>query len=213
VIGSSSTHGKGTVQRFLELNQTLRNKSIPNLGSIKLTTQKFYRINGDATQLKGVSSDILLPDNYMYIHTGEKENDYPMPWDKIDAASYQQSVSYPLALIENSNSRIKASETFSLIQQNARRWETQRDKDVYTLNFNQYSEEQLKEEKQEERFKHLLKDPIAGFYAQNISSDLKEITSEESRVKRNEDWLNKVLKDPYIFEALQIIEDWMGTKG
>ena len=57
IIGSRSTHGKGTVQRFLPLNRTLRNKNIPDIGSIKLTIQKFYRINGDATQLKGVQSD------------------------------------------------------------------------------------------------------------------------------------------------------------
>ena len=69
VIGSSSTHGKGTVQRFLPLNRTLRNKNIPDLGSIKLTIQKFYRINGDATQLKGVRSDVIVPDNYMYLET------------------------------------------------------------------------------------------------------------------------------------------------
>ena len=70
IIGSSSSHGKGTVQRFLNLNQTLRNKNLPDLGSVKLTIQKFYRINGDATQLKGVNSDVVLPDNYMYIKTG-----------------------------------------------------------------------------------------------------------------------------------------------
>jgi len=80
VIGSSSTHGKGTVQRFLALNQTLRSKNLPDLGSIKLTIQKFYRINGDATQLKGVSSDVILPDNFMYIKTGEKEHEHPLQW-------------------------------------------------------------------------------------------------------------------------------------
>ena len=78
IIGSKSTHGKGTVQRFLPLNRTLRDKDIPDLGSIKLTIQKFYRINGDATQLKGVQSDVILPDNYMYLETGEKEHEYPL---------------------------------------------------------------------------------------------------------------------------------------
>ena len=76
VIGSANTHGKGTVQRFLDLNQSIRSKNLPRLGHIKLTTQKFYRINGDATQLKGVSSDVLTPDFYMYLETGEKEHDY-----------------------------------------------------------------------------------------------------------------------------------------
>ena len=91
IIGSRSTHGKGTVQRFLPLNRTLRNKNIPDIGSIKLTIQKFYRINGDATQLKGVQSDVIVPDNYMYLETGEQEHDYPLPWDQIKGSSYEKN--------------------------------------------------------------------------------------------------------------------------
>ncbi|MDB4107973.1 S41 family peptidase, partial [Bacteroidia bacterium] len=107
IVGSSSTHGKGTVQRFLALNQALRSKNIPDLGSIKLTIQKFYRINGDATQLKGVSSDILLPDNYMYIKTGEKEHDYPLEWDQIESSNYN-ATKYAInnKVIKKSQSRV-----------------------------------------------------------------------------------------------------------
>ncbi|MBR9861299.1 tail-specific protease [bacterium] len=209
VIGSASTHGKGTVQRFLELNQSLRNKSIPNLGSIKLTTQKFYRINGDATQLKGVSSDVLLPDYYMYIHTGEKEHDYPMEWDQIESSTYDAALyGVPSNVISNSSARVAASPTFKLIEENARRWEAQREEKSSTLNLDKYEKEQEKEQEEEKKFSHLMKDPIEGFYAENPSADVEHINSDESREQRNEDWIKSILKDPYIYEALQIVEDW-----
>ena len=208
IVGSSSSHGKGTVQRFLNLNQTIRNKNIPDLGSIKLTIQKFYRINGDATQLKGVSSDILLPDNYMYIKTGEKEQDYPMAWDQIESASYD-SKSYQVkkSVFETSNARVQSNETFKLIEENARRWEKQRESRKYPLSIAKYALHEQKQKAEGEKFEILNKLEISGFEVTNITSDLERIKTEESRVKINEDWIKSILKDPYVYESLQIIED------
>ena len=208
IVGSSSSHGKGTVQRFLNLNQTIRNKNIPDLGSIKLTIQKFYRINGDATQLKGVSSDILLPDNYMYIKTGEKEQDYPMAWDQIESASYD-SKSYQVkkSVFETSNARVQSNETFKLIEENARRWEKQRESRKYPLSIAKYALQEEKQKAEGEKFEILNKLEISGFEVSNIPSDLEKIKTEESRVKINKDWIKNIAKDPYVYEALQIIED------
>ena len=184
IVGSSSSHGKGTVQRFLNLNQTIRNKNIPDLGSIKLTIQKFYRINGDATQLKGVSSDILLPDNYMYIKTGEKEQDYPMAWDQIESASYD-SKSYQVkkSVFETSNARVQSNETFKLIEENARRWEKQRESRKYPLSIAKYALQEEKQKAEGEKFEILNKLEISGFEVSNIPSDLEKIKTEESWAK------------------------------
>lgn len=208
IVGSSSSHGKGTVQRFLNLNQTIRNKNIPDLGSIKLTIQKFYRINGDATQLKGVSSDILLPDNYMYIKTGEKEQDYPMAWDQIESASYD-SKSYQVkkSVFETSNARVQSNETFKLIEENARRWEKQRESRKYPLSIAKYALQEEKQKAEGEKFEILNKLEISGFEVSNIPSDLEKIKTEESRMKINKDWIKSISKDPYVYESLQIIED------
>ena len=208
IVGSSSSHGKGTVQRFLNLNQTIRNKNIPDLGSIKLTIQKFYRINGDATQLKGVSSDILLPDNYMYIKTGEKEQDYPMAWDQIESASYD-SKSYQVkkSVFETSNTRVQSNETFKLIEENARRWEKQRESRKYPLSITKYALQEEKQKADGEKFEILNKLEISGFEVSNIPSDLEKIKTEESRMKINKDWIKSINKDPYVYESLQIIED------
>lgn len=208
VIGSSSTHGKGTVQRFLPLNRTLRNKNIPDLGSIKLTIQKFYRINGDATQLKGVRSDVIVPDNYMYLETGEQEHDYPLPWDQIKGSTYERN-SYSLSdkIIKKSQSRINKNSTFTLIEENAKRWEKQRENTTYPLNFSAHATAELKEKKEGEKFEKIGKVKIEHFNVSNPNADIEIIEAEESRKKRNTDWINNVSKNPYIYEALQIIED------
>ena len=208
IVGSSSSHGKGTVQRFLNLNQTLRNKNLPDLGSVKLTIQKFYRINGDATQLKGVSSDVVLPDNYMYIKMGENENDYAMAWDQISSSKYETN---PLdahnKAIKKSQVRVKKNETFNLIEENARRWELQRETNTFPLSLEAYKAQEVKEKKEGEKYEALNKIVINGFVVKNIPSDLALINREESRVKRNEEWIKGIAKDPYVYEALQIIED------
>lgn len=208
VIGSSSTHGKGTVQRFLPLNRTLRNKNIPDLGSIKLTIQKFYRINGDATQLKGVRSDVIVPDNYMYLETGEQEHDYPLPWDQIKASTYEKN-SYSISdkIIKKSQSRINKNNTFTLIEENAKRWEKQRENTTYPLNFLTHATTELKEKKEGEKFEKIGKVKIEHFNVSNPNADIEIIEAEESRKKRYTDWINNVSKNPYIYEALQIIED------
>jgi carboxyl-terminal processing protease len=208
VIGSSSTHGKGTVQRFLPLNRTLRNKNIPDLGSIKLTIQKFYRINGDATQLKGVRSDVIVPDNYMYLETGEQEHDYPLPWDQIKASTYEKN-NYSISdkIIKKSQSRIDKNNTFTLIEENAKRWEKQRENTTYPLNFLAHATTELKEKKEGEKFEKIGKVKIEHFNVSNPNADIEIIEAEESRKKRYTDWINNVSKNPYIYEALQIIED------
>jgi carboxyl-terminal processing protease len=209
IVGSSSTHGKGTVQRFLNLNRTVRSKDVPDLGSIKLTIQKFYRINGDATQLKGVSSDILLPDNYMYIKTGEKENEYPMAWDQIPSSDYDTKMYNNISnkVYKKSEARVTESETFQLIEENARRWERERAYNTYPLSFSAYTAQEERDKKEGEKFEVLSKLVIDGFEVTNLEEDLEAINTEESRQKRNTDWIKNICKDPYVYESLQIIED------
>jgi carboxyl-terminal processing protease len=214
VIGSKQTHGKGTVQRFFGLNATLRDKTIPNLGSIKLTTQKFYRINGDATQLKGVTPDVIIPDAYMYFETGEKEHDFPIAWDQISPAAFEPAPAnsrVPSNVVANSKKRVSANETFAKIEQNARRLKTRNEQKTYPLNLEKYKAQQAKEKELQKKFKNLYED-IADFEATNPKVDLKYLKKEESRKKRNEDWIKNVKKDPYVYEGLLTILDWDNSK-
>src|SRR4029077_15347462 len=89
IIGSTSTYGKGTVQRNIGLDpETGFSMSNSDLGTVKLTLQKFYRINGGSTQLKGVASDIVVPDTREYLKLREKDDDDALPWDEINKSPY-----------------------------------------------------------------------------------------------------------------------------
>jgi carboxyl-terminal processing protease len=89
VIGSSSTYGKGTVQRNVAFGKPLDSLGIQTeYGAVKLTFQKFYRITGSSTQKKGVVPDVILPDEYEYLKYREKDNESALSWDEMERAKY-----------------------------------------------------------------------------------------------------------------------------
>ena len=90
IIVGQQTFGKGTVQQSRSLNFVYDLDKDP-LGYIQYTIQKFYRINGGSTQLKGVNADIKFPEIINAAKTGESFEDNALPWDKIPAASYQET--------------------------------------------------------------------------------------------------------------------------
>jgi carboxyl-terminal processing protease len=210
IVGSKSTFGKGTVQRFIDLDQAIRGyNDIKPLGNIKLTIQKFYRVNGGSTQLKGVESDIVLPDRYQFIEVGERDQDYPMDWSKIEPVDYAQSVT-SLNGLEHwkaaSAERVKKDKTFQLILENAKRLKTQREDTDYDLNLEAYTTEMEMLEKEAEKYTDMLKE-IEGLEVKNMETDLSIINEEESRQARNEEWIKTIKKDIYINEVLSILND------
>ncbi|MFO7722036.1 MAG: carboxy terminal-processing peptidase, partial [Bacteroidales bacterium] len=139
IVGSPATFGKGTVQRMIDLDMLAETNDpgVKPLGALKLTTQKFYRINGGATQLKGVVPDIILPDRYSYIDFGEKDLDNPMAWSRIANVDYDMwSGPYgdPNTLKTLSEKRIQSNEAFLAVDGFAKRIKTQREDTRETLN-------------------------------------------------------------------------------
>ncbi len=209
VLGAGSTHGKGTVQRFIELNQTVRDRTAPDLGSLKLTIQKFYRINGDATQLKGVVADIDMPDNYTYIKTGEKEDAAAMPFDRIEQAPYKVGNQYIKDLNKikkNSIERTKQKDEILLLDENAKRWQKQNEKTVFDLNMAAFRAEEKKNIEYNKKYDELFK-PIDGFVVSIPKVDSNSAKDDEGKKARQTDWQNNLKKDLYLYEALQICED------
>jgi len=91
IVGSEHTHGKGTVQVIMDLDDTLFLRNMDRylpLGAVRITTQKFYRVSGDSTQYRGVVPDIILPDRQKHNKFGERYLDYSLPWDSIGAVSH-----------------------------------------------------------------------------------------------------------------------------
>lgn len=209
IIGSATTFGKGTVQRFFELDRMVpqENEDIKPLGSIKLTTQKFYRINGNTTQLQGLTPDIILPDRFAYVDIGEKERDYPMPWNIIDPATYQPWTSSTLdmkAIRQYQYRRMTSDTTFQLLQDQARQLKSQRDATYYPLEWQAYLDFEALRKAENKRFESLGKNAL-DIMASYPKAD--QILLEADTVKRAtmEKWHEQLRKDRHLFEAVNIL--------
>ena len=207
IIGSKQSYGKGTVQNVVDLNQFVRNSSIGDMGALKTTTQKFYRIDGGSTQLKGVASDVVIPDRYSYIPIGERDTDNAMPWDKIDAAQY--NVLKPdnfEAAIANSKKRLTESAQFNLIDENAKWLSKRKDDNIYSLNISKFKKQQEVVELESKKFKAIsqFKDNLV-FNSLPYENTLieKDSVLKEKRVR----WHESLSKDAYVEEALNILGD------
>jgi carboxyl-terminal processing protease len=212
VLGSKATFGKGTVQRFFDLDNmmTFKSGSLKNLGNIKITTQKFYRINGGSTQLKGVESDIELPDNYMYMEVGEREFTNAMPWDRINPLTYKQdiwNISSKNDIINRSKARIKSDSVFVKVDENAKILKEYSDKTLVSLNLKKFSEDSKKRIELDEYFKKHLDREIASIKVKNLEVDLADIKMDSSRIARNDEWLKNIKKDFQLKEAIAVIKD------
>jgi len=210
IVGSKSTFGKGTVQRFYDLDRAVRGfNEIKPLGEIKLTTQKFYRIDGGSTQLKGVVPDIVLPDSYHNIQIGEREEEYAMNWTKIDPVKHKQSVYKVRNLDEvaqRSKERVTSNTTFQKIYNNAERLEKQREMSEYPLNLEEFLAFSKEKEKEAAQFRDMFQEKVNEGVT-NLEIDLPSIHADESKEARNEDFIKSVSKDVYIRETIHIIHD------
>lgn len=212
IVGSNSTYGKGTVQRFFDLDRAIRGQNeIKPLGEVKLTIQKFYRVDGGSTQLKGVTPDIVLPDRYFYFDMGEKDQEYAMEWTEIPPVVYAQNVTKldDLSKIKKaSERRVADDETFQKVLQNAKRLKTQSEMSEYPLALEEFQAQEEKMSEEAKKFKDMFS-AIEGLKVENLKADVDDISSDESKKARNDDWIKSIKKDIYINETLNIMSDLM----
>lgn len=206
VIVGTPTFGKGTVQSFLNLDQFILPQfdTIKPIGEVKITMQKFYRINGGATQLKGVTPDVVLPDPYEFIETGEKEMDFPMAWDEIPKANYMPLVLDVSKARKASEERTKKNPTFKLIETEAKELKSKRDDTKYSLALEKYRAEQKMWRDQNKKYEDLRKE-IKGFNAELLDMDKTKLSVDTARLGRETRWAKNVAKDIYIHETSNIL--------
>lgn len=213
IVGSKSTFGKGTVQGIFDLDRVYNGADdLKPLGQVKLTTQKFYRVNGGSNQLTGIIPDIILPDQFAYIDIGEKEYDHALAWSEIEPAPHSQSV-YKMPDIDmlklQSSARVKSSKIFQLIDDNARYIKEIEDDTEIPLGIDAYKQYLQEREERADKYDDIMKDPIAGFNIKNLPQDQAYIQSDSSRIARNDDWLKGLHKDVYLQETALIMKDMM----
>ncbi|MEZ7504143.1 carboxy terminal-processing peptidase [Flavobacterium sp. Arc2] len=208
IIGSKQTYGKGTVQNVIDLNQFVRNSEVGDLGALKTTTQKFYRINGGSTQLEGVSSDIVMPDRYAYLKMGERDVEHAMPWDKIDAAPYtvwDKTANFNKAIL-NSKERIAHNEQFKLIEDNAKWIDSRSNENTYSLNMEKFKIAQNAIEEKAKKYK-----PISQYknslQFSSLPYEVAETSKDSILREKRERWHESLSKDIYVEEALNVLDD------
>lgn len=210
IIGSTSSYGKGTVQRTIPLNPESENsllgvKKSDDLGSLKITLQKFYRINGGATQLKGVTPDVVLPDRLEYLKFREKDNIYSLKWDEIPQAEYKPWLNTTdlSTVIANANAETAKNANFNKIKANVLLLEKNVNKE-YSLNLKQYDadQKQLKVVYKQLEEAYKLPKPLD---VTNIASDTAEIAKTKEKMDGNKRFVKRVGEDIYIDESVKIL--------
>lgn len=216
ILGASSTYGKGTVQKNIPLNNPEEMKMLgsqdEDLGVVKLTLQKFYRINGGATQLRGVTPDIILPDRYDYLKFREKDNPSALKWDEIPKADYtlyNDNVYFP-KVITSASQEVKTSQAFNGIKSYVQWLGKYNDKD-YALKLDKYK---LEQKQLKTIFKQMdtvvkLKMPLVF---SNLSSDTTKINSTDDKKEKNKQWIRVRAEDIYIDESVKVIDRMISEK-
>jgi carboxyl-terminal processing protease len=208
IIGSKQTYGKGTVQNVIDLNQFVRNSSAGDLGALKTTTQKFYRINGGSTQLEGVSSDVVMPDRYAYLKMGERDEENAMPWDKIDPAPYtvwKDNAKFDQA-IANSKNRIEKNIQFQLIEDNAKWIDSRSGENTYSLNLDKFLVAQNQIESIAKKYKPIV-DYKNNLKFTSLPYELDGMGKDAVLKEKRERWHESLSKDIYVEEALNVLDD------
>lgn len=209
IIGSRQTYGKGTVQNVANLNRWMRNSDLGDMGALKLTTQKFYRISGGSTQLKGVESDVVVPDRFSFIDIGERDYENPLPFDKIDKADYNVWDGYDDYLneiVKASQKRMDTNQQISLIEEQAKWIKLQRDKSDFPLSFEAYKSLMEETDKQAEKF-DAVSDYKNALVFKSLPEEVNAFDTDEALKDKRENWHKSLQKDIYVEEAVFVLED------
>ena len=212
IIGSEKSFGKGTVQNIIDLNKFISNSNF-DMGALKITTDKFYRINGESVQLEGVKSDVVIPDSYMYIFNGERDEKNPLQWDKIDAAYYTKWNGFKNMnfITSNAQNRINSNNYHKLISKRAEWIKEQRDNKIIPLNFSSYKDYTESNSKKNKLFESI------SDYSNNLNFKLlkteKEfIMSNKELLSNRNRWHKNLKRDIFISEGINILEHIFSNK-
>lgn len=208
IIGSKQTYGKGTVQNVVDLNQLMRGNTMGDLGALKTTTQKFYRISGGSTQLEGVKSDVVVPNKYTYLKIGEKDIENPMPWDKIDPAPYKPYDFYTNlnSVINRSKQRVKTNTFYQLIDEDARRIQQMSDRNKYDLQIDSFKVEQARIDESAKKFKAISDYKFEATFS-SLAYENSILEKDTILASKRDKWHKSLAKDLDLEEALHVLSE------
>lgn len=207
VLGGNQTYGKGTVQSVIPINNFYPDYD-KDLGAIKMTIQKFYRVNGGSTQVEGVYSDIAMPSRFSYMDFGERDLEGALSWDKVAQAKYKRTDSYTnfSEVINNSKQRISTDKKFSLINDYAKWLRKNQENTTVSLNLKEFKKENEKQESAAKKYTDAFK------YESNLTFnspkyELPLIKKDTILAEKRSIWHKNLSKDIYVAEALNVLSE------
>ena len=207
IIGGNQTYGKGTVQSVIPINNFYPNYE-KDLGAIKMTIQKFYRVNGGSTQIEGVYSDIAMPNKYSYMKFGERDLTGALIWDKVPQAKYTKTNSYEnfSDVINDSKNRIALDEKFKLINEYAKWLKENQEDTSYSLNIKEFSKENELLETASKKYTNAFKyDSKLDFKSPKYEFPL--MKKDSVLADKRTAWHQNLAKDIYVAEALNVLKE------
>jgi carboxyl-terminal processing protease len=209
IVGGAHTHGKGTVQTLLDMNDNiplLHLRKYEDLGALKVTIQKFYRVNGGSTQYKGVEPDIVLPSLFQHLESGEQYLDNSLAWDQVDPVPYNVNGSAPFdlkMLLAKSQKRVAEDEGLQVIADEAAKASERAKQTSISLKLSD-----MKNKREESR---VARNKIGAHYLkyreEQDAGQGKEPDSSPDSEKDKDKWKEEIKEDPYITESLHILGD------
>lgn len=216
IVGSQS-FGKGSVQNFIDLDQAISgSEDLKPLGEIKLTIQKYYRVDGASTQLRGVVPDLNLPNIYDEIDTGERENERALEWSRINEVEYNQDVHQVRELLRIQDlhqKRIYESEAYQLISSYAKWLKQNKDESIVPLDLESYQAYLTRLDDENDRFNALFEPASHDYIDRVVKMDFESEISQEEKDARTTSWMKKVNQDLDLEESMAILHDVISSDG
>ncbi len=203
IVGSAQTHGKGSVQSVIDLDQDFRMAQFlnPNTrgGALKLTTQMFYRVNGESTQRKGVASDIVIPSPWDGYEFYEGDLDHALPWGEAEPARYRRWSTNPevnvALLASKSAARVAENPTFAWWAEDIKKRKAEEDNPVSLSITKRRAEQDARQAKLKERGE----DPEDALPVDDTM--IGQLQDEEAD--------EEAAPDPMLDEALNVVRDYL----
>lgn len=207
IMGDEHTHGKGTVQTIIDLNENipmLQLRKYEDLGALKVMIQKFYRVTGGSTQYKGVEPDIVLPSLFKHIESGERYLEYSLPWDSIDPVEYAPYGKHLnlKKINERSQARVKADEAFQTITEESDK-AVERSKDTLVA----FDIDDVRAKLEDARKARLKIGAYYKKYRDDEGEDDTFVADTATPEAKQKEWLDEVREDPYVREASRVVLD------
>jgi carboxyl-terminal processing protease len=215
IIIGTNTFGKGTVQTEIQLDDRVTGpyQSMAPFGTVLVTIQKFYRINGGSTQLKGVTPDIILPDPYSELELGEREQEYCLPWNKVNPATYSTWTGLPKfeQVVQKENANIASNPDFKVIKDETVELKKQKNQTLVSLNLEKYKKQDEDIKAKSKNFENITK-KATGLKIYSLSTDIQDLKGDTVTIAGRNTWIKDLSKDIYVKEAVNTISLINNTK-